>query len=251
MIESELFGYEKGAFTGAEKFKPGKVQLADRGTLFLDEVTEMSALAQAKILRLLQEHEFEPLGSVKTRRADLRIIAATNKNLDQLVEDGKFRDDLYYRLFVYPINIPPLRERREDLPILVEYFIRKLNKAMGKQVQGLTQKAMAALKRYPWPGNIRELQNVVERFMILAKNNPIDVMDLPIYLLEETHLSPTRDALLSIPAGLTLKKHVRQVESKAILKTLKECASRHDTLHFPLQTFKNLPKLLNHPRSKA
>lgn len=223
LIESELFGYEKGAFTGAEKSKPGKVQLADQGTLFLDEVTEMSTLAQAKILRLLQEHEFEPLGSVKTRRVDLRIIAATNKNLDQLVEEGKFRDDLYYRLFVYPINIPPLRERREDLPILVEYFIRKLNKAMGKQIRGLTQEAMAALIHYPWPGNIRELQNVVERFMILAKNNPINVMDLPVYLIEDTHLSPARDALLSVPAGFTLKKHVRQVESKAILKTLKEC----------------------------
>ncbi|MBI4389780.1 MAG: sigma 54-interacting transcriptional regulator, partial [Nitrospinae bacterium] len=169
LIESELFGYEKGAFTGAEKSKPGKVQLAAGGTLFLDEVTEMSPPAQAKMLRVIQEREFEPLGSVKTQRADIRIVAATNRSLENLVKEGRFREDLYYRLFVYPIVIPPLRERREDLPEMVDYFLSKLNLEMGKKVAGIAPQALEILMNYSWPGNVRELQNVMERMMILSK----------------------------------------------------------------------------------
>lgn len=226
LIESELFGYEKGAFTGAEKSKPGKALLANGGTLFLDEITEMSAPAQTKILRLLQEREFEPLGGIKSQRVDLRIIAATNKNLEQLVESGRFREDLYYRIYVYPIEIPPLRERREDIPVLVDYFIHKLNHEMGRKIEGITRKAMEILISYEWPGNVRELQNVIERLMILSKNNPVDVSDLPRYLSQEaTAVKKPSDGvdLNSIPNGFSLENHIQRFESGVILDTLKKC----------------------------
>ncbi len=225
LIESELFGYEKGAFTGAEKSKPGKIQRAAGGTLFLDEVPELTAPAQAKMLRVIQEREFEPLGSVRTLRADIRIIAATNKDIQSLVKEGRFREDLYYRLFVYPINLPPLRERPEDLPVLIDDCIESLNRRMGLRVKGFTPEAEQILLNYSWPGNVRELQNVIERLMILCKNEIIGASDLPRYLREGAAKSSGGSGSLEVlPEGFSLEKHVERLEIDAILKALRDCA---------------------------
>lgn len=225
LIESELFGYEKGAFTGAEKAKPGKIQLAYGGTLFLDEVTEMSPATQAKILRVIQEREFEPLGSVKPQRADIRIIAATNKDLEELVEKGQFRDDLFYRLFVYPITIPPLRERPEDLEPLIEHLLEKFNHDMAKRIQGIAPEALQMLKNYHWPGNVRELQNVMERLMILSKGETIQVDDLPHYIVEAMKLNHSREPGTGdgIPPGFSLENSVNRFESRIIQQALRQC----------------------------
>lgn len=224
LIESELFGYEKGAFTGADKFKPGKIQLASGGTFFLDEVTEMSAPAQAKILRVIQEREYEPLGSVKTMRVDLRVIAATNKNLEQLVVEGKFRKDLYYRLCVYPISIPPLRERKEDIPILMNYFLGKLGIEMGKQIDEISPEAEKILIDYDWLGNVRELQNVMERLLILSLTGRVEVRDLPRYLTESAQgnssLLPNLD---HISTHFSLDQSVKEFEDQLIIQALKKC----------------------------
>jgi PAS domain S-box-containing protein len=224
LIESELFGYEKGAFTGAEKSRQGKVGLASGGTLLLDEVTELSAPAQAKILRVIQEREFEPLGSVKTIHSDIRVIAATNKDLGQLVNEGLFREDLYYRLFVFPIVIPPLRERPEDLPVLMDHFIQKFNKDMGMEVRGITPEAKEVLLQYTWPGNVRELQNVMERMMILSKNNNIDENILPGYMIEESRETADR---LQVNKGLReghlLTTYLQKFEKQMILDALEKC----------------------------
>ena len=168
LIESELFGVEKGAFTGAHQSRPGRFERAHWGTLFLDEVGELSASAQAKLLRVLQESELERIGDSRTRKVDVRVIAATNVDLQQAVAQGKFRRDLFYRLNVYPVNIPSLRERAEDIPLLVQRFIDKLSARHAKKVVGVTDKAMHALSCYAWPGNVRELENVIERGVILA-----------------------------------------------------------------------------------
>lgn len=224
LIESELFGYEKGAFTGAEKSKPGKVQLAAGGTLFLDEVIELSASAQAKILRVIQEREFEPLGGVKAIKSDIRIIAATNKDPWQQVKAGKFREDLYFRLFVFPIVIPPLRERPEDQPVLMDYFIQKFNGDMGKKVEGVTLLAREILLNYRWPGNVREFQNVMERMMILSKNNIIDETDLPRYLIEESKKTSMQ---LEVPEnlgnGFSMAAYLQKFENRMILDVLEKC----------------------------
>jgi PAS domain S-box-containing protein len=223
LIESELFGHEKGAFTGAEKYKPGKVQLAEGGTLFLDEVTELTAPAQAKILRLIQERECEPLGSVKIMRADIRIIAATNKNPAKLVDEGKLRKDLYYRLCVFPITLPPLRERPEDIAVLLYSCLTKMNRTLGKSIEGITPRAMDILTAYAWPGNVRELQNLMERMMILCKNPKIDVGDLPGYLSESfRYFKSGWERLDSFPEGTSLENHVRQFEIRVLLNTLKK-----------------------------
>ena len=171
LIESELFGAEKGAFTGADKMRVGRFERADGGTLFLDELGELSEQAQAKLLRVLQTGEFERVGGTKPIKVDVRLIAATNANLEELVGQGKFRADLFYRLNVFPITIPPLRERQADLPELVAKFINKLNQKYGKKVKGLTDDALARFRKYHWPGNIRELENILERGVILAQNN--------------------------------------------------------------------------------
>ncbi|CAI2717668.1 sigma-54 interaction domain-containing protein [Nitrospina watsonii] len=225
LIESELFGYEKGAFTGAEKSKPGKIQIASGGTLFLDEVTEMTPATQAKILRVIQEREFEPLGSVKPQQADIRIVAASNKDLEPLVKKGLFREDLFYRLFVYPIAIPPLRERPEDLEPLIEHLLTKFNHQMAKRIQGIAPAAMEILKNYDWPGNVRELQNVMERLMILSKGEAIQVDDLPRYVVEtmKLHTNSGHDSNDRIPAGFSLERTVDQFESRIIRQALKQC----------------------------
>ncbi|MCA9659607.1 MAG: sigma-54-dependent Fis family transcriptional regulator [Myxococcales bacterium] len=179
LVESELFGHERGSFTGAISSRPGRFELADGGTLFLDEVSEIPKESQVKLLRAIQESEFERVGGVKTIRVNVRLVAATNRNLEEAVKEGSFREDLYYRLNVVPIHLPPLRERIEDLPLLIEHFIRRCNDRLGKEVAGITAAALAALERYAWPGNIRELENLIERMVLFASGAQIDVGDLP------------------------------------------------------------------------
>jgi two-component system nitrogen regulation response regulator NtrX len=179
LIESELFGHEKGSFTGAVSRRTGKFELADGGTLFLDEVGDMSHNAQAKVLRVLQESVFERVGGAETITVDVRVIAATNKDLLEASRSGEFREDLYYRLNVVPIVLPPLRERISDLPLLVDHFLRKTARELGQPVKKVTKRALDVLKEYSWPGNVRELRNLIERVIILAPGKSIDVDDLP------------------------------------------------------------------------
>ncbi|MBW2023663.1 MAG: sigma 54-interacting transcriptional regulator [Deltaproteobacteria bacterium] len=179
LLESELFGYTKGAFTGATRDKPGRFLLADKGTLFLDEICNTSLAFQADLLRALEEGEFTPLGHTKSLKADIRVVAATNRNLKQMVKEGTFREDLYYRLNVVRINLPPLRERKEDIPLLVEHFIHKYNLLKGRAIMGVSQEVMALLLIYPFPGNIRELENIIEYSYILCKGPTINVEHLP------------------------------------------------------------------------
>ena len=168
LLESELFGHVRGAFTGATFTKKGRFALADGGTIFLDEIGTISTAVQAKLLRVLQDREFEPLGSERTQRVDVRVIAATNRDLRQMVASGRFQEDLYYRLNVIPITIAPLRERREDIPMLVEHFLRRFSQDSGKRIEGVDPAVMAELERYEWPGNVRELENTIERAVVLA-----------------------------------------------------------------------------------
>ena len=173
LLESELFGHEKGAFTGAVSQKIGRIELADKGTLFLDEIGEMPPELQPKLLRVLQDREFERLGGVKTLHVDVRIISATNRDLHQHIADKKFREDLFYRLNVFPIELPPLRERREDIEMLVEHFVRKYSGRMGKRIHTIPDDAMRVLCNWSWPGNIRELENMVERMVILSNGSEL------------------------------------------------------------------------------
>jgi formate hydrogenlyase transcriptional activator len=173
LLESELFGHEKGAFTGAVSQKIGRIELADKGTLFLDEIGEMPPELQPKLLRVLQDREFERLGGVRTLHVDVRIISATNRDLHQHIADKKFREDLFYRLNVFPIELPPLRERRQDIEMLVEHFVRKYSGRMGKRIHTIPDDAMRVLCNWNWPGNIRELENMVERMVILSKGSEL------------------------------------------------------------------------------
>jgi formate hydrogenlyase transcriptional activator len=170
LLESELFGHEKGAFTGAIAQKIGRFELADKGTLFLDEVGDIPPALQPKLLRVLQEQEFERLGSTRTHKVDVRLVAATNRDLIEMVNRGEFRTDLYYRLNVFPILLPPLRDRREDIPALVTHFVEVFGRRMGREIEHIPPETMSALSLYPWPGNIRELQNLIERAVILSSN---------------------------------------------------------------------------------
>ena len=176
-----MFGHEKGAFTGAISQKVGRFELAHQGTLFLDEVGDIPPELQPKLLRVLQEQEFERLGGTRTIRVDVRLVAATNRDLARMVADGRFRDDLYYRLNVFPLVLPPLRERREDIPRLVRHFTQRFARRMGRRIETIPSAVMAALVRYPWPGNVRELQNVIERTVILSPGPSLQVPlgDLP------------------------------------------------------------------------
>jgi two-component system response regulator HydG len=180
LLESELFGHEKGAFTGAMKRKKGRFELAHQGSIFLDEIGDISANMQLKLLRVLQEKEFERVGSEETIQVDVRIMAATNKNLSELVQQGKFREDLYYRLHIIPIYLPPLRERNEDIPLLVNHFLKKLTNELNKPAKQISDSAREKLLSYHWPGNIRELENVLERAVVLCDREFIDIKDLPL-----------------------------------------------------------------------
>jgi formate hydrogenlyase transcriptional activator len=175
LLESELFGHERGAFTGAIAQRAGRLELADQGTLFLDEVGDIPLEIQPKLLRVLQEREFERLGSTRTKKVDVRIVAATHRALEEMIVEKQFRLDLYYRLNVFPISIPPLRERPEDIPLLVRHFVRQFAQRMNKTIEAISSETMEALSRYPWPGNIRELQNVIERSVIVYEKGTLSV----------------------------------------------------------------------------
>jgi DNA-binding NtrC family response regulator len=178
LLESELFGHVRGAFTGATSTKKGRFSLADGGTLFLDEIATVSAAVQAKLLRVLQEREFEPLGSERTQKVDVRVIAATNRDLRRMVSEGKFQEDLYYRLTVIPLTIPPLRDRREDVPLLVEHFLARHGHRTGKRIDGLAAGVLEQLQSYEWPGNVRELENTIERAVVLTSSARIQPKDI-------------------------------------------------------------------------
>ena len=188
LLESELFGYVKGAFTGAVRDKKGRLEVANGGTVFLDEISEMSPALQVKLLRVLQEREFEPIGSTKSVKVDIRVVAATNKNLEELVKKGRFRNDLYWRLNVVPIHLPPLRERKEDIPLLISHFLEIYNERYKGKVSGFSQSAMELLLNYDWPGNIRELENLVQRLVVLKGEGIILPEDLPEKIRGNGHL---------------------------------------------------------------
>jgi len=196
LAESELFGYRKGAFTDASHDKPGRFALAEGGTLFLDEVAEISPAMQVKLLRVLQEREYTPLGAVRSEKADVRILAATNKDLAAEVGHGRFRQDLFFRLNVIRVSLPPLRERTEDVPLLVDHFIRKFNATQGRRITGVSERAMAVLMRYDYPGNVRELENAVEHAFVVCGGSVIEREDLPPHVLGERLASslPAPDA---------------------------------------------------------
>jgi formate hydrogenlyase transcriptional activator len=213
LLESELFGHEKGAFTGAIVQKIGRFELADKGTLFLDEVGDIPPALQPKLLRVLQEQEFERLGSTRTHQVDVRLVAATNRNLMEMANQGEFRSDLYYRLNVFPVLLPPLRERPEDIPELVAHFVDVYGRRMSRQIEHIPPTTMSALTSYQWPGNIRELQNLIERAVILS-NDGVLPNPLPA---GQTLRTPTSPALaIPSPAGTTLKDSERIL----ILRTL-------------------------------
>lgn len=220
LMESELFGHEKGAFTGAHERKLGRFELAHGGTLFLDEIGDLSLSNQSKILRFLQEREFIKIGGSKPIRVDVRIIAATNKNLEKSIRDGSFREDLYYRMNVFPILIPPLRRRKEDIPLLVNHFIRK-STPQGKDVKGISHEALEILINYHWPGNVRELENVVERAVALCSKGIISPSDLPQNIREGAELVAEEDAVLE--GRLSLEEAEEAFERNIILRALEKC----------------------------
>jgi len=207
LLESELFGHEKGAFTGAQYRKKGSFEVADGGTVFLDEVGDISLKTQSDLLRVLQEHEITRVGSSHPIHVDFRCIAATNKNLHQLVEEGRFRPDLFYRLNVFPIHLPPLRERRGEIPLLVDHFVKKFAGSMNKKIARVSAGAMALLERYQWPGNIRELENAIERAMVLAQEPEIREQDFA----------------LRMPVAEAVPRTLENVEKAHILEVLEEC----------------------------
>jgi transcriptional regulator with PAS, ATPase and Fis domain len=215
LLESELFGYIKGAFTDAKKDKPGRFALANEGTIFLDEVGDMSSSLQVKLLRVLQEREYEPLGSISPRKTDVRIIAATNKDLSKLVNEGKFRDALFYRLNVVKIDLPPLSQRREDIPLLIDAFIQKFNAKMGKQIVGVSDQALRLLLNHDYPGNVRELENIIEHAFVLCKGDRVDLDCLPKELIEGQE---------EMPSSPPLKEETlfRRAEAEIVEQTLKK-----------------------------
>ncbi len=220
LFESHLFGHKKGAFTGAVSDKKGLVEKAEGGTLFLDEISSVNLQTQAKLLRLIQEQEYMRLGDSETRKSNVRFIAATNVSLSELVSEGKFREDLYFRLNVIKIKVPPLRERREDIPLLVDYFIKKYNITHGREIKGVDDKVLQVFMKFEWPGNVRQLENAIERMVILAEDSYLKVDDIPDDILygdkgEGNHSIFELD-------GKSLKSKVKEFERILILKALKE-----------------------------
>jgi formate hydrogenlyase transcriptional activator len=212
LLESELFGHEKGSFTGAITQKVGRFELAHQGTLFLDEVGDIPLELQPKLLRALQEQEFERLGSSRTIRVDVRLVAATNRDLAQMVAEGHFRSDLYYRLNVFPVVLPPLRERRKDIPLLARHFSQRFARRMGRRIETIPAAVMDALVDYPWPGNIREMQNVIERAVILSRGSELEI---PLSELKQQ----TKSASAEAPDGSST---LEQAEREHILRALRE-----------------------------
>jgi PAS domain S-box-containing protein len=210
LLESELFGYKKGAFTGANKDKPGRFALAEGGTLFLDEIADISPALQVRLLRVLQEHTYEPLGGTESVTADVRVVAAVNRNLQKLVKNGKFREDLYYRINVLQIELPPLRERTEDIQLLIEHFIDRFNKTRDKFIEGISPEVLSILMTYDYPGNVRELENIIEHAFVLCQTSTIGVDSLP------PQLSPIEKGA-EVPA-----RSVREFEKYFLIETLKK-----------------------------
>ena len=216
LLESELFGHEKGAFTGAIARKQGRFQLAHKSSILLDEIAEMAPATQAKILRVLQEREFEPVGSGQTMKVDTRVIAATNRNLEEEIQQGRFREDLYYRLNVVTVDVPPLRQRREDIPFLSDFFLKQYAEKNRRLIKGFTPRATDLLMRYDWPGNVRELENIIERAVIMARGEMITPLEFPADL---QHLDEElKDTRIDFTPGRSLK----EVEKVMILRTLEE-----------------------------
>ena len=213
LMESELFGYEKGAFTGANTTKPGKFEQADTGTVFLDEIGDVPGPIQVKLLRVLQEREFERLGSNVTRHIDVRVIAATNQDLRAALEQGTFRQDLYYRLNVVPLNIPSLRERKQDIPFLANHFVKKLAPDAGCRVESITDAAMEKLTAYHWPGNVRELENVIERSLVMAQGDALDAAD--IKLESAPRIKPQNETHF-LPVGMSLDTYEQEIIREAL-----------------------------------
>jgi DNA-binding NtrC family response regulator len=224
LVESELFGYEKGAFTGAVTTKPGRFELAHRGTLFLDEVGEIPRDMQAKLLQAIQDQNFERVGGLKNISVDVRLIAATNRNLTQEVKEGKFREDLFYRLNVFPIHIPPLRERTEDILPLTAHFLEKFNRKLKKQVECLSPEVGDCLTAYPWPGNIRELEHLVERMVLMAEGPILTMAVVPPEILREARESHAAETDAAETQGRdVLKSHMEEMEKQIIARCLEEC----------------------------
>ena len=219
LIESELFGHEKGAFTNAIEKKLGRFEIADKGTLFLDEIGELSLTTQAKVLRFLEEREFNRVGGSKTIKVDVRLITATNKDLSQLIKTGSFREDLYYRINVVPVILPPLRERREDIPLLIDHFIRKFNKENRKNVKGVSQESLEILMNYEWPGNVRELENLIERVVTLTSHEQIQPEELPVSLLRLPKFNGLRESILD--GKISLLKGEEKFEREIIQDALR------------------------------
>lgn len=223
LLESELFGHEKGAFTGATHSRMGRFELANGGTIFLDEIGEMSLPLQVKLLRVLQEREFERVGGNRTIHVDVRIIAATNQDLETLVEERRFRKDLFYRLNVIPIVIPPLRERRSDIPLLIDHFLTRFNHSKRTEVSGLAPDALHMLTEYDWPGNIRELENMIERLVVLQKKGVISIEDLPEKICRKSSGPELKEQFIRFTEdGINLSREIEQYEKHLIMEALRK-----------------------------
>jgi formate hydrogenlyase transcriptional activator len=222
LLESELFGHERGAFTGAINQKIGRFELADHGTLFLDEVGDIPLQLQPKLLRVLQEQEFERLGSNRTQRVDVRLVTATNGDLSKLVAEKAFRSDLYYRLNVFPIQIPALRERREDIPLLIRYFVQKFSRRLNKTVEYVPSEAMNALANYNWPGNVRELENLIERAVLLSPGKELKVPLSEIKAASESDGFSAADPVTSLATSPSSIATLEEAERQHILRALRQ-----------------------------
>jgi two-component system response regulator PilR (NtrC family) len=231
LLESELFGHMRGAFTGADSNKKGLIEVAERGTVFLDEIGEMSAVMQVKLLRVLQERKFRRVGGLEEMQADIRVIAATNQDLAKLVADGRFREDLFYRINVIGIHLPPLRERREDIPLVADHFLAKYSEQMGKSINAISHDAMELMQKYDWPGNIRELENTIERAVALESTPTVLPESLPPAVRGEagrpapssqspSPSSQSGEAALP-PSGFDLEAHVQEIERGYLAEALK------------------------------
>lgn len=222
LLESELFGHVRGAFTGAVANKTGKFERGNNGTIFLDEIGDMSANLQVKILRLLEEGEFEQVGGNKTTRVDVRVIAATHRNLEEQVEKGLFREDLFYRLYVIPLNLPPLRNRQRDIPLLAGHFLKTFNQKNNHSIEGFSENALNQLSGYTWPGNIRELKNLIERLVVLKREGTIALHDLPEKIRRTTETQPGDEIVEITDEGICLNTAVTEFEKTLIIQSLKK-----------------------------
>lgn len=219
LLESELFGHVKGSFTSAIRDRQGRFEAADGGTIFLDEIDAFSPHLQVKLLKVLQDGEFEKVGDTQTIKVDARVLAATNQKLNELIAKNTFREDLYYRLNVIPIFLPPLRDRKDDLPLLVDHFLKKCSAKISKQVEGISEQAIDALTAYNWPGNVRELENIIERAVILSKSNSVELTDLPDFLRD---ISAVDIAKSTSNKKQTLKEALKVSEKEIIINMLSD-----------------------------